>query len=338
MEWEDVPSVVDEWVAKSREPARAVKHAAADVYTDTDVGYYYSPSQNRVAIYAQRADQDAALCKSAMEGLRQEPCLFLSYQELADAASDWIKVAHSPTLRRAGELLNFFPGQYPGGIPNAPSPLAAMLTSGLLGAGLGYGAGHLVSAILPPRVGKKVKKTATVAGGALGATPGALWGLASDDGWLSPKPLDPAAGSLAEWGKTAAALEPIELGSMYKQAIGAGALSYERPEPKEYDPLAVNINALGQTLWDIQAPPAIAATTLGAVYAAQQVPDRSQNKGEVTYNQLGRLAQSAAGDYVTGVLVGAALNTLIGTPFTPATYGLGNAVLGTVVPRLFGGR
>ena len=54
------------------------------------------------------------------------------------SAEPWVKVAYSPTLHRAGELLNFFPGQYPGGVPNSPSPLAAMLTSGLLGAGLGW--------------------------------------------------------------------------------------------------------------------------------------------------------------------------------------------------------
>src|SRR4029077_14413714 len=119
---------------------------------------------------------DLALCGSVVSRLlghdvgREGP---LDLRALATSA--WVKVAYSPTVRRAGELLNFFPGQYPGGIPNAPSPVAAMLTSALVGGGLGYGTGWLASKLLPCGYGDKLKRTGGVLGALLGSAPGALW-------------------------------------------------------------------------------------------------------------------------------------------------------------------
>lgn len=350
MEWEDVPQVVDDWVNASAAPAWDMKSAAARTFTDTDVGYYYQPTTGKIALFAPEASKrDLALCKAAAVravGSDHVADLFLSYQDLTRPTCDLVKVAYSPTLRRIGELLNFFPGQYFGVIPNAPSPLAAMLTSGLVGAGLGYGAGRLAGAVLPGRWGKRLGRTGAILGGLAGATPGALWGLSSPYGWTDPRPLDPPAGSLDQSdpemfklsGDLGAALDAIPLGAMYKEAVNA--LTYDIPDRSgPFDPITVNINALGQTLWDHEAPPGMAAATMGALYAAQQLPDPRSRPGLVTGHQLGQLAANAAGDYTKGLLVGAALNAVVGTPYSANSYGMGNValgIIGAVVPKLFG--
>jgi hypothetical protein len=59
-----------------------------------------------------------------------------------------------------------------------PSPLGAALASGLLGAGLGYGAGWLGEKVLPQEhfAPGALRRTGAVAGGLLGALPALWWG------------------------------------------------------------------------------------------------------------------------------------------------------------------
>jgi hypothetical protein len=382
MRWEDVPVAVDEWLLKVAATGYDVRQEAVDVVTGTDVGYYCSPGSGLVAVYAPAADAgDRLRVKRATEravgpsGVRP---LFLTGQELAHPDSDWVKVAYSTSLRRAGELLNFFPGQYPGGLPNAPSPLAAMLTTGLLGAGLGWGAGKLGKRVLPPGYGDNLPRAGMLLGAGLGAAPGAAWAGTNK---LTGRPLNdptllkPPAGAgpidypWAVDGSNAvvppdarldlhgldsaveqlhttvphrlkASLDKLTLHPMYKAAVAKEASTWgvaDRREPSSAD---VNINHLGQTLWDLGASPQTAATTMGAMYAAHQLPDPGARPGWVTGRQLGQLAANAAGDFATGVLVGTALNATVGTPYKPGAFGAGAATLGViaaVVPKLFGG-
>jgi hypothetical protein len=78
---------------------------------------------------------------------------------------------------------------------------------------------------------------------------------------------------------------------------------------------------------------------MGAVMAAQQMPDPDARPGWVTGNQLGQLAANAASDYVKGLAVGGLLNAVVGTPWRAPMFGVGNAALGLIgaaIPRLFG--
>ncbi len=383
MHWQDIPTAVCDWAEKAAAPGYDLRQAASSLPTCSPVGYYFDPETARVGVFAPMVEAgDAARVKrAALRAAGTEP-LFLSYQDLADPDGTWVKVAYSPALRRGGELLNFFPGQYPGGIPNAPSPVAAMLTSGLLGAGLGWGTGKLLGKILPDKYGDNLSRAGLVAGGLLGAAPGAMWGGANkltgknfnDPSLLSgPAGVPPVeapvgmdgiggidSGRLDGGGAgTSEAIEALKrnlenaparklkfgwdgcLGEMYKQAAEKVADLFGRvPQPHEHSPTDVNINALGQTLWDTGASPGLAATTMAGMYAAQQMPDPNSRPGWVTGHQLGQLAQNAAGDYVRGYLVGSAINTVIGTPIRNSQFGAGNAVLGVigaVVPKLFGG-
>lgn len=385
MHWEDIPAVIDLWVEKAAAPGYDVRQAAVNVITASHVGYYFDPVTDRVGIFAPMASRpDAARVKSAAHRATGTEPLFLTYHELADPDATWVKVAHSATLRRAGELTNFFPGQYADGVPNAPSPVAAMLTSGLLGAGLGWGAGKLIGKILPDGYGDRLSRTGLLLGGALGASPGLVWGGVNKlDGrrFNDPSLLNHAAGEepnnypTAIDGTNAPVTPPaprgpnptretlesiqhtlhesplhklkfgedlgVQLGAWYKAASEKAAETFGVPEPSYGRlPTDVNIDALGRTLWDVGAPPGLAATTMAGMYAAQQLPDRNARPGWATGNQLGQLAANAAGDYAKGYLAGAAINTLIGTPFRNSSFATGNAVigvLGAVVPKLFGG-
>lgn len=399
MEWEDVPEVIDDWLLKVAAPAWDIRQRTSRVLASTDIGYYYHPGLEKAAVYAPLASPgDCARTKAAAEravGKSNVRGLFLSYQELSDPHTGWVKVAYAPTLRRLGEYLNFFPGQYPGNMPNHPSPLAAMLTSGLLGAGLGWGAGTLLGKMLPEGYGRNLGRTGLILGGGLGSAPGLLWGLTNKFGLgrtfndprllrneAGAEPIDypryssgantapplgvseghsrlgPDIAEVAEnisHGYKHAAdqmLKGVELGKRYAEACKLAAYAYgprswndnggtfgQMPVEDEPTPLDVNINALGQTLYNQGASPNLAATTMSAMYAAQQLPDPRASPGWATYGQLGQLAQNAAGDYARGVLAGAAINTAIGTPLAASTFGLANAglgIIGAVVPKLFG--
>jgi len=137
MHWEQVPEILDLWTDRVEKLGFDLRQVTTNVITGSHVGYYVHPDSLRIGIFAPlAADFDTQRVKKAAHSVSGEEPLFLSYQQLADPNGKWVKVAHSSTLRRAGELLNFFPGQYADGVPNHPSPLAAMLTSGVVGAGL----------------------------------------------------------------------------------------------------------------------------------------------------------------------------------------------------------
>jgi hypothetical protein len=102
------------------------------------------------------------------------------YEKEAEIKAAFEEKSARNTLERLGEAINLFPGTYPGGIPNHPSPLASMLTGGIAGAGLGYGAGVLGEAVLPASWKRgRLRRTLALLGGALGASPGLAAGLAN---------------------------------------------------------------------------------------------------------------------------------------------------------------
>lgn len=344
--WAGVPDRMDEWALLCAAPAADLKKAAADVITRTPVGYYYQPVAGVAAVHAPGAGEpDFLRCKAAAcRAVGAANVLPVALPADEAASGRWVKVAYSPTVRTTGELLNFFPST--SGIPNAPSPLAAMLTTALVGGGLGYAAGRVGEAVLPVEKGRLRKTLAAVGAGAGGlvAAPWAVANLRTGEGLLSPKPLD--GGPTAEGDPASYMTGPEKLGGMYLTAVDhfvkaafEGMTFGNFAARRAPTPLDVNIDAMGRTLWNTGASPALAASTMSALYAAQQMPDPHGRPGVATGHQLGQLAVNAGKDYVTGALVGAALNKTLGLPVTPNQAGLGNLVLGLIgaaVPRLFG--
>ena len=350
-DWSQVPALIDAWVEKCAAPAWDIRRALADVYTHGDVGIYLNPEQlPTVGLYyrgdREKIAQDLSLVSEAVGrvvGLRN----VFSICEEAATRGELVKVAYSPTLRRASELLNFLPGKYPGGFPNAPSPLAATLTSGLVGAGLGYGAGALGETMLPAKWKRgKLRKTLALAGAGALSLPGLAWmysahargkGLWDGSGVADAARPEPAADPLGEQYKAA-------VDHFIKEAWGEESFdTMPGGGGQGPDPWAIDISRLGQTLWETGADPQTTATTMGTIYAAQQMPDPHGRPGFATPRQTGLLGTMLGGGakgYATGWLAGKTLSLLTGMPESTQNMlrNVGGVlgIVNAVVPKLLG--
>lgn len=165
------------------ERAWQTKAITSSIYTRFPNFYYCHPEKKAAAIsiigHSHPSQRAVTVLKKAFGKVYGGDDEYL-------IADGWIKVGYSPTLRRTGELLNFFPGHYPGGFRNNPNPLMAMLTSGLLGAGLGYGTGWAGRKMLGWK-DPKLERNAALLGGLIGASPGALWAVTNA---MSGKPVN----------------------------------------------------------------------------------------------------------------------------------------------------
>ena len=303
-----------DWEKYLRPSVSRIKTALAFCHTPVPVGVWVQPESGQV-----RIDADDASVRSAV------PDLADGLLKDAGDAGAWVKVAYSPSLRRVGEYLNFFPGKYPGGIPNHPSPLASMLTTGLVGGGLGYGLGWSAEQLMPQSFQRgKLRRTLGIIGGvtgtALGSLPGVANAAAGKDFFDPKSPLNTEANAVPDMDATKAA---SEFGS-----------DFSNPS------LAVNIDAMGRTLWSAGATPQLIGTTESLLRTADRMPGGSQD-GWVTPTQMGNLAANMGAGYLSGALVGATLGALGGLPQstqdTLKRTGMYAGFVRAVVPHLFGG-
>jgi len=343
--WSQVPERIDSLVEKCAAPAWDIRSKISNIYTRNHVGYYWNPEIEKAAIHVRPVVDinETSWCKLALDravGADHVQDSLLSDDNVCDGM--WIKVAESPTLIRAGELLNFFPSK---DIPwNKPSPLAAMLTSGLMGAGLGYGLGWAGEKVMPEKMHRsgRTRKSLATLGAVLGGVLPAAWmgtnyltGLPINSGELLKNKVDKASKNridIPDWRKKASASFVKKAFDHFASGVGA-----ENVQP-------VNINRLGQTLWDVGATPQTAAATMSSVYAAQQLPG-GVGPGYVTPRQTGLLgimmgaAGGGAKGYATGWAVGKGLGLLTGMPPGTQTIlkqtGVALGIINTLVPRLF---
>lgn len=357
---EDFPGTIDFLVKKSEDASRELRLAISDIYTKSDVSVYWNPAIEKAALYIRPEfdEQEYNLCLSAIREKMGSDNVYDRPLELEDLQDWWVKVAYSPTLRRIGEFLQFF--------PNSPSdkfggrPIASTIASGLLGAGLGYGGGALLDKLTPKALKSengRLKYWGAALGGALGAGAGAtpgfinwhegrkfndptLWKGLPSEGFesdiLSDRYIESAKKHLAK--QTAEAEK--EAYQIHPQGISStlGGPSFAE------EPL-IRTNELGQVLWGTRASPQTTAMTMGAMYGANQMPDPRSYPGVVTPHQTGLLGMSmgAAGGglkgYATGYVVGKGLGILTGMPEGTQkalrTSGAALGVINTLVPRLF---
>lgn len=287
----------------------------------------------------------------------------------------WIKVAYSPTLRRIGEFLNFFKGKPYAGMRNFPSPLAAMLTTGLLGGGLGYGIGYLGENLLGWKK-NRMRRTGAILGALLGVAPGAVWAATNASRGLpitSPEPFNtephtrpyaapqdrqpvvsPPLDTFPEKSKVPeiygqpleeleakTGLDKIELGQRYKQAAEFFANQFNNTgldaPPVKKDKL--NRVTYGDPVTASLLSPQMKMTTTAATEAASRLPG-GVGPGFVTPMQMGRLASGMGAGYVSGAIVGKVLGALTGMPEGTQNLlkrtGMYAGLVNAVVPRLFG--
>ena len=335
------PDVAIDWLVKESEAiAPVLRECVSSIYTPASVSVYWDPAEKLASFYCEDDEDgtaiqwcaDAVSSKIAAEHVRREP---LRLGEL----DDWIvKVAHSSVVRRALELGQFLPSTKIPGFGGRP--VASMVGSGLLGAGLGYGAGWVADKMTPRWArdkNKSMKNRFALAGGVLGAGLGATPGLIN---WHDGRSFnDPTL-----WTDNPAAQFKKACDSFVeKMAYSPIAGTIGGPSFRE-DPL-IDLNDLGNVMWGPKSDPQTDAMTIGAMYGASKMPDANSRPGYVTPKQTGLLAMSmgAAGGglkgYATGYVAGKVLGVMTGLP-KPAQkklrqFGLAAGVLKSVVPKLF---
>ena len=361
--WEDFPGTIDYLVEKCAQPAEDLRETVADLYVKSDISVYWNPALEKAGLYVRpELDQEEFdWYLSAISEKVGNDHVVTSPLTPNDLQDWWVKVAYSPTLRRTGELLQFFPSD---DIPGfGGRPIASTIASGLLGAGLGFGGGYLLDKLTPAALrGKRGRLKylgalmGGLAGAGVGATPGVvnwmdgrsfndptLWSGRPEDGFDSNLPSNryqkAIAGMADREQKRKDALEK-EGYQIHPPGISStmGGPSFEQA------PL-IRTNELGQVLWGTRADPQTTAMTMGAVYGANQMPDPRSRPGYVTPHQTGLfgMAMGAAGGglkgYATGFLVGKGLGVLTGMPQgTQDKIKQTGAALGAIrslVPKLF---
>jgi hypothetical protein len=277
------------------------------------------------------------------------------YQKYASVIeAEWEKQGRSDFLHQLGQYMNMIPGQYPGGIPNDPAPLTAMLVGGLAGAGLGYGAGFLGESVLPRHWRRgNLRNTLAAAGGAVGMLPGATWGAinASDgrnfnDNTLFQQPAGPNPvedySDVTQHFKVLDHIPPElqqEVKMSFKQAAelhpGAG---FAGP--------GIDIDKFIHDVWE---DPRVAgplsrreqAAATGLLYGAANLPGK-RNTQIVTPFDVARMAAGMGTGYLSGMLVGKALGIMSGMPDktqdTLKTTGMYAGLIANLVPLVFGAR
>jgi hypothetical protein len=365
---------IDGLTEKVAGAAAQMQSRARNVFTVAPCFYLYHPDTQQFAVSktAEASDQDFALCRLA--AMEAGDCQWDPINDSHALKEGWVKVAYSPTVRRVGEFLNFFPSS--SSIPNWPGPVQSMLTSGLVGAGLGYGAGWLGEKLFPGKWREgRLRRLLAAMGGAAGVVPGAVWGLTNmgigkrftDPSLLNYQPgqtvgstrppLDkrqPGKPGWAEFDISRFTDEGKELSAADKrksQAIDRVAKKVQEDiegQIKEafgmgsFNPHVspdINTQTLGQVLWDVGAKPETTAMTMGAVHAAGQMPG-GKKPGFVTPGQMARLGVHMGAGYLSGALVGSTLGILTGMPQGAQdalkSTGAYMGIVRAVVPRLFG--
>lgn len=249
-----------------------------------------------------------------------------------------------PKLLALAQILPSKPGE---GIPNRASPLLGMLVGGMAGAGLGYGAGWVGSQVLPDDWDKhKLRRNLAMVGGGLGAAmPAAMgaWnvghGRSFNDmdayrrGYQFPR--QPAASPPAALPEAAPVPEPPkpEFGKVGFDGSTTGLYG-------SFDPDAFN-----QTLWNDprvgnRLPMPLLAAASGLVTGAANLPGKP-NTSFVTPFDVARMAAGMGTGYLSGLVVGKALNSLLGMPDdtqeTLKNTGMYAGLLQTLIPIAFGG-
>ena len=349
--WDAFNKSVIDLAEKTAMVAPEIRKAVSKYYSTVDVGYYWNPDIEKVGMYFQPEINfvDHINCNILLQEKLGEDRVCDQPLTLDKLASEWwVKVAYSPTLRRVGEVLQFFPSK---DIPGyGGRPLASMLASGLLGTGLGYGAGYIAENLMPDWMQTRghTRQSLAALGGLYGLGVGAAPGIINkmtgrpfnDSTLLSGDPTEgfkKASNSAISETYHNAVKYYLEKTSEFGFATISGPGFNEEP--------IIRTNTLGKVLWNNDVNPQLTAMTMGAVYGANQMPDQNSSPGRVTPHQMGMfgMAMGAAGGgikgYVTGRLVGRGLGILTGMPQATqdnlASSSMIAGVVNNLVPRLF---
>lgn len=361
LQWRRVPAKAAALAEAAADAAGEIREAIRELPQDSYLDIWYSPEEKLAAVDfgPWSSSEDNKATKAAVATVAHVVPIGDIFGE------DWLRVAMQPpgilyqkrasstTLRLAGNLGGFF-NDYLGNIPGVPSPLAATLASGTLGAGLGYGTGWVAEKFLPEKWRRnRLRRTLAILGGLGGAGLGAGWGAVNlkefglpglVKGWpldTPPDTLGPlqnydAKGNLVkiESDDTPITIKAADFGNAWSDETGAF------PPPIDAENLIHTIYAPPVAQ---QLPPAMQAATTGLVLGA----GHHQTGGEymprlVSPLAVGRMAAGMGSGWLSGMLVGKVLSALTGMPPEAQdrlkSTGLWAGAIANMVPLAFPGR
>lgn len=335
----DYPTLVEKLAEDSADAAIEARVAFANLILPSPVAAYWNPRTKRAgyAFGEEVDDSSHALVSLVMSRTFSETPEKLAAEHVDDY---WVKIAYSPTLRTALEVMHYFPSRHFSSYGG--KPVAAVVASSLLGTGLGYGTGALLENILPgwARQPGKLRKNLAIGGGLAGLAAGSVPGLVNKT--MGRRFNDPTL-----WNRFPNQLEQVnvpERAQKFAAAYAEKCATTIGTLGASDEPL-VEVDELGRVVWGAKLSPELKAMTMGAAYGASRIPDANALTGTITPHQLGMFGvmTGAAGGglkgYLTGRAVGIGLGALTGMPQpaqdTLARTGLAAGVISNLVPRLF---
>lgn len=167
-DWDAVPLATVRLI-RAAAPAYLLLKTAANRVTPRPGSLYYAPFDQLLAAEPASAAESLSKVPGMPEVLEGTPSL--------DSERQWVRIKLSADISSV-----FGPLGHAGGwsdnaatrLVGGPNPLTAMLATGALGAGAGYGTGALLENLLPERYINKgrLRKVLAALGGAAGALPG----------------------------------------------------------------------------------------------------------------------------------------------------------------------
>lgn len=273
------------------------------------------------------------------------------------------KEAYSQSLRTLGALTGWNPDLV--NIPGWPSPVAATLATGLLGAGAGYGLGWLGEQALPDSWNKgRLRRTLAILGGLGGALPGLAWagvnhasGKSVLDGWPMNEPAFDGKG-VDEMPTDFVSGDPKV--ATYKEAylgindptdgdnMDPSPWNWRAPLWSPYtapDVPTINVNEFHTTVLQDpyvsrQLSPPVQAMATGLVSGASHLAGGGTPVTLISPMDVARMTAGMGTGYVSGALVGKALGALMGMPEDSQNRlkqtGLWAGAISNLIPIAFG--
>lgn len=317
MKWHEVDHVVTMLTEQCREKAAQVQTAVRRLPAWEDAGVWYNPTRDY--LWVQGPPKVAQWLKK--EGVDVQFCL--PGPPVSYPRSPFVKIAYSPTLRDITEAMNLTPGET-FGVPNSPSPMASILTSGVLGAGLGYGLGYAGEHLMPNTWRRgRLRRSLALAGAGLGSLPGLAWGASNailgrdlNDPFLLDSPPTGVKESSIDYGE-----------------FGSTGAKLQRPIP---------VNEFNQVVW---ADPRVAGRLdlSTQVAATSLLGGAAKRTGSpfITPVDMGLMTAGMGSGYMSGLLVGKMLGGLMGMPEETQdrlkNVGMWAGLVKNIVPIAFGG-
>jgi hypothetical protein len=255
----------------------------------------------------------------------------------------WLKTASSPIMATTAKLLNYQPSEV-NKIIGGPSPLAAAITSAMLGAGVGYGAGALGEQLLPEDDFNRgtLRRNTAIAGAALATAPALLWGITAHQAhpetpgvraWLSGWPFRPQ--DQAPMLKHAA----VTLRDIVREESKTLKMAFDdEPFGQGVEEIGnmpmIPKDEFGRAVWqDANTPLSLRAATTGLVNAASYA---SGNSPWVSPYDIAAVTATGA---ARGLIVGKTLGVLAGlkpqSQQNLQRLGVWSGMLQAVVPNAF---